>query len=83
VSNVFFGVNPEGSKLTPIIRRGSLKKGDRIFRINTGLGVNGMGRENVYATVLRSHPDCDRLVVRFDDQSIRAVAWRRFYMAEV
>ena len=73
----------ESSTLTPIIRRGSLKKGDRIFRINTGLGLNGMGRENVYATVLRSHPDCERLVVRFDDGSVRAVAWRRFYKAEV
>ena len=73
----------ESSTLTPIIRRGSLKKGDRIFRINTGLGLNGMGRENVYATVLRSHPNCERLVVRFDDGSVRAVAWRRFYKAEV
>lgn len=73
----------ESSTLTPIIRRGSLKKGDRIFRINTGLGLNGSGRENVYATVLRSHPNCERLVVRFDDGSVRAVAWRRFYKAEV
>tara|TARA_B100001287_G_C22399192_1_gene397019 strand:+ start:414 stop:629 length:216 start_codon:yes stop_codon:yes gene_type:complete len=69
-------------KLNKIIRRGSLKKGDRIFRINTGLGVNGAGRENVFATVLRSHPDPSRLVVRFDDQSIRAVAWNRFYKAD-
>lgn len=78
MSTVFFGINPE-SPLKSIIRRGSLKKGDRIFRINTGLGANGDGRENIYATVVRSHPDCERLVVRFDDQSIRAVAWRRFY----
>ena len=73
----------ESRTLTPIIRRGSLKKGDRVFRINTGLGLNGMGRENVHATVLRSHPDPQRLVVRFDDGSVRAVAWRRFYKAEV
>ena len=70
-------------KLNKIIRRGSLKKGQRIFRINTGLGLNGMGRENVHATVLRSHPDPQRLVVQFDDGSIRSVAWRRFYKAEV
>ena len=70
-------------KLNKIIRRGSLNKGQRIFRINTGLGAFGAERENVYATVLRSHPDPQRLVVQFDDGSIRSVAWRRFYKAEV
>lgn len=70
----------ESRTLTPIIRRGSLKKGDRVFRINTW-GISGTA--DVHATVLRSHPDPQRLVVRFDDGSVRAVAWRRFYMAEV
>ena len=69
-------------KLTPITRRSSLKRGDRIFRINTGLGRFGNEREFVHATVLRGHTDPQRIIVRFDnnDQPV-SVAWRRFHRA--
>ena len=68
-------------KLKPITRRGTLKKGDRIFRINTGLGRYGNEREFVYATVLRSHKDPRRIVVQYDSGSVYSVPWRCYYRA--
>ena len=66
------------SKLNPIIRRGSLNKGDRVLRVNHVPHFNG--GEDFHATVLRSHPDPRKVVVRFDyDQSVRAVSWNRLY----
>ena len=68
-------------KLNPITRRGTLKKGDRIFKISTGLGRYGNEREFVYATVLRSHKSPQRIVVQYDGGSVCSVAWRRYYRA--
>jgi len=68
-------------KSNKVIRRGSLNQGERIFRVNHVAHFNG--GEDFHATVLRSHPDPRMVVVRFDyDQSVRAVAWRRFYKVE-
>ena len=67
-------------KLNKIIRRGSLNKGDRVLRVNHVSHFNG--GEDFHATVLRSHPDPRKVVVRFDyDQSVRAVSWNRLYKA--
>lgn len=75
-------------KLKKIVRRGQLNKGDRVFRVNHMVGpysahADWNGGEDFHATVLRSHPDPRKIVVRFDyDQSIRAVDWRRIYKAD-
>ena len=73
------------SKLTPILRRSTLKRGDRIFRINTGLGAYGNEREFVFATVCRGHHNPEKIVVLYDgwqgseNGARTTVAWRRFY----
>ena len=68
-------------KLKKIVRRGQLNKGDRVFRVNHVPHFND--GEDMHATVLRSHPDPRKIVVRFDyDRSIRAVDWRRIYKAD-
>ena len=73
------------SKLVPITRRDTLKRMDRIFRINTGLGTDGSRCEFVFATVVQGHHDPRCIVVLYDgwqgseNGARTTVAWRRFY----
>ena len=73
------------SKLVPITRRDTLKRMDRIFRINTRWVDGAYEHEFVFATVVAGPHDPRRLVVLHDgwqgsEKSARTVvAWRQFY----
>ena len=73
------------SKLVPITRRDTLKRMDRIFRINTRWIDDAYEHEFLFATVVAGHYDPRRIVVLYDgwqgsEKSARTVvAWRQFY----
>ena len=73
------------SKLVPITRRDTLKRFDRIFRINTKWNGDSYEHEFVFATVVAGHYDPRRIVVLYDgwtggsNGARTTVAWRQFY----